>query len=170
MNLKSKLYKLFLLVGYTSLVAITKVFPYKSIGVRVCIIKQINNQPYIYLVRHSYKKPDFWYPPGGAVDMNEKVEDAAIREIREEVNIKAGSVEYVTHYLNKSQKNNYVFIYKTSDFVELENKLQYEIEEARWFPLKEVEKAAHNFLNGIDQNNKESTKFWRPMLRIIHKI
>lgn len=46
----------------------------------------------ILLVRHTYRTPSFWELPGGIMQGRETIEEAARRELKEEVGLEAGSL------------------------------------------------------------------------------
>ncbi len=58
---------------------------YKTVRIRVAGILIENGK--ILLIAHRKKKQVYWLLPGGGVDFGESLEDALIRELREELHI-----------------------------------------------------------------------------------
>ena len=139
------------LLAYTILSSIWSTIKPNSIGVRVMLIRN----EHILLVKHSYQ--DVWYFPGGGVKRGEKLEDTAKREIAEEVDGVCGHLELFGTYTNVSdQKNNYVIVFKATDFTFNETFKSFEISEVNLFELEnlpsKISRGTHNrimeYLNG----------------------
>jgi 8-oxo-dGTP pyrophosphatase MutT (NUDIX family) len=106
---------------------------FRPLGESVKIV--IHHQGKVLLIRNSYGL-QFWTLPGGGVKKNERLEEAAIRETREEVGIellerdltKCGSVQYFADYRRTT-----VWVFKA----EVDNPSFHlpgvEVEEAKWF-------------------------------------
>lgn len=104
-----------------------------SVGVRILLIQN----EHILLVRHSYQ--DLWYLPGGGVKYGENLEDAARREISEEVEGVCGTLDLFGVYTNISDLNkNYVIVFKTADFTFNERFKSFEIGEVKLFGVKNL--------------------------------
>jgi len=100
-----------------------------SIGVRVMLIQ--NGQ--VLLVRQTYIPG--WYMPGGGVKRGETLEEAARREAHEEVGADMGELSLLgayTHFGEHKSDHNALFL--CTNFT-LSGKQDYEIAEARFFPL-----------------------------------
>jgi 8-oxo-dGTP diphosphatase len=113
---------------------------YKNPRLRVAMIAR-DNEGRILLLQHVREHGNYWVLPGGGVDPGESVEDALMREIREELGV-GSEVERLAaigelilpyrhvvdfFFLGKLEKN--------SGF-----KIKYEegIGDARWFSVGEV--------------------------------
>jgi ADP-ribose pyrophosphatase YjhB (NUDIX family) len=67
-----------------------------------------NKQGEILLVKRKVApKKNFWDLPGGFVDYSEKIEEAAVREIKEELNININLTDL--HWLGSYINNNYLY-------------------------------------------------------------
>ena len=87
-----------------------------------------DEQGRVLLVRHSYGKG--WGLPGGGVDRGEPVEDAVLRELREEIGlIRSAPPQFLALYTRKvGWMTNVIALYRLSD-VEYEFKPTLEIRE-----------------------------------------
>lgn len=103
----------------------------KTMGVK-CLIRY---QDKVLLIRNSYGKMQ-WTFPGGGVKRGESHENAARREILEEVGIRIQKINYLGEYKNTRQyKRDTVHCYSceasNSGFLIDGN----EVIEANWFPM-----------------------------------
>lgn len=107
--------------------------PY-TLGVRVIVEDAAGNY---LLVRHSYLEG--WYLPGGGVDRGETLHQAAMREVREEAGIEAGSPPVLlSMYLNDrgTLGRDHIGLFHLRDWSEGASYLvpNREILESRFFP------------------------------------
>jgi ADP-ribose pyrophosphatase YjhB (NUDIX family) len=108
------------------------IFRPKTLGVRIMLIQ--NGQ--VLLVRHTYLPG--WYMPGGAVNRGETVEQAARREVREEVGGEMGELYLLgayTHFGEHKSDHNTLFL--CTDFT-FNGEKDKEIAELRFFPLEDL--------------------------------
>lgn len=107
----------------------------------------INNQNQILLQRRSANKkfnPNKWALCAGHVDAYESLEDAAIREIKEEIGIdvtKNDLHKYGEKELSLNESNSHItyFYYIKTNKKENELKIQVEeLSEVRWFDIDKV--------------------------------
>jgi 8-oxo-dGTP diphosphatase len=108
-------------------------------AVNLCYV--INNQDEILL---QYKRKGFgvgkWNGPGGKVEPGETLEQAVIREVKEETGLdiknlkKMAELEF--YFINKEEWNQIAHVYITKDFT---GDIQVSEEgELRWFKIKEI--------------------------------
>ena len=112
--MRTKIKKLIFKLGYgayrivrTPVKWYWKLFNIQTRGVRVMLV----HQEKIVLVRHWYNS--LWVMPGGGIHKHETPEQAAIREIQEELGIKIDQLEYLlgVYSNNKEGKNDIVYCY-----------------------------------------------------------
>ena len=106
------------------------------------IIKNKNNE--ILMMKHN--KFNLWTIPIGKVDINEDIEDGVIRELFEELSIKAqrmqelatGNVTYKKDYGNLDVK---IYIFEILKYKgEIKNKEPHKHSELKWMTLDEIKK------------------------------
>ena len=101
-----------------------------TLGVRVMLI----NDRQVLLVKPSYM--DGWFFPGGGVERNETLEQAARREAKEEVGAELGALELFGVYaLFQEFKSDHIALFVCTDFT-VSGKTDFEIEQFRFFPLE----------------------------------
>jgi ADP-ribose pyrophosphatase YjhB (NUDIX family) len=107
----------------------------KTLGVRV-IARDADGG--VMLVRHTYLKG--WWLPGGGVDRGETVEDAAVRELREEAGLKATSRPRLLsiHSNERFFPGDHVLIFAVDAHEPTQSSSRHEIAEARFFPLESL--------------------------------
>ncbi|MEX0933956.1 MAG: NUDIX hydrolase [Candidatus Paceibacterota bacterium] len=110
------------------------IFRPKTLGVKTLIE---HDRKYLF-IKNAYglKK---WTFPGGGVKRNEKPEDAAKREVLEEVNIQLPNLSYIGEYRStREYKRDIVYCYYAS--VKDDNYKLYpmEVEDAEWLTLDKI--------------------------------
>ncbi|WP_313802313.1 NUDIX domain-containing protein [Cytobacillus sp.] len=110
------------------------------VGVGAVILDENNR---ILLVLRK-KKPEAgcWSLPGGKVDYMETIEDAVIREIKEElgIDIEISRLLCVTNHIIQAEDTHYVaptFIVRITNGQVINNE-PHAIEEIQWFPIDEM--------------------------------
>lgn len=105
------------------------IFKPKTNGVKVII--EYGEE--ILMIKNTYGK-DVWTFPGGAVERNEKPEDAAIREVQEEIGISITQLKTIGNLLNtREYKRDTVFCYIALVKNKTVNFNTSEIKETKWF-------------------------------------
>ena len=103
----------------------------KTFGVRV-LIRHRETGAFL-LIRHSYGARHLWYPPGGGYSpTRETAEDAARREVREEVGVELDRLQPLDLYLSEKGGNRdtvTLFLAETSD---RQIMVSGELAEGRW--------------------------------------
>lgn len=109
-----------------------------TVGVRVLVTDP--EEKTVLLVRHTYL-PD-WYLPGGGVNPGETMEEAAVREVREELGVEATERALLLGlYLNrKGLGRDHIGFFHMTQWVPGKNYLEpnEEIAEARSFPVDDL--------------------------------
>lgn len=105
------------------------------------------------LLSHSYG-PDVWLLPGGGVDAGEDPEDAARREVYEELGLKLGAVENLgsrEEVVSGSPLTAYLFASMTDARPVPDGR---EVLEARFFP-------SHSLPEPLGRITRERIEVWR---------
>lgn len=110
---------------------------YIGVGCGALIVNDKNETLLIKRTSKSQNEAGFWSKPGGTVEFNEKVEDAIIREIKEELGIDIKLIRplgFTNHILN-SDNQHWVAIHYLAKIIngELEIMEPDKIEEIKWF-------------------------------------
>ncbi|WKZ37268.1 MAG: NUDIX domain-containing protein [Anaerolineales bacterium] len=101
-------------------------------GVRVMLVEN----DAVWLVRHTYLPG--WFLPGGGLNRNETLEQAARREAREETGAELNGVALLGVFTNFIQwKTDHTVVFLCKDF-KITGKSDGEIAEVRIFPLREL--------------------------------
>ena len=118
----------------------------KTTGVK-CLIQNQNDE---YLLIKTTYSGDYWTIPGGGVRHSESLEDAVIREVKEEVGITITDLKQIGSYMSEAEyKKDTVYLYtaKTFDTEYVLNKK--EISEAQWFTKNSIPSNRSKALNMI---------------------
>ena len=113
---------------------------YPRVGVGAFILNDKNHL--LLILRNNPPEAGYWSIPGGKVEFMEKLEDAIIREIREEIglNIKLEKLLCVTDHIVLSDNAHWV----SPTFLVFEergratNREPHAIRQVQWFPLTEL--------------------------------
>lgn len=102
---------------------------------RGCKVMAFDAAGRLLLVRHSYGRSDLWMLPGGGVGRREEPEDAARRELREEVGCRVERLDLVGTYGSAAEgKRDTIFLYR-SETPDEPRPDGLEVIEARFFAL-----------------------------------
>jgi len=103
-----------------------------TLGVRVMLLQ--GGQ--VLLVRHTYIGG--WYMPGGGVKRGETLDQAARREAREEAGAELNNISLMGAFSNFIElKSDHNILFFSDDFT-LSGRHDFEIAEARFFPLDDL--------------------------------
>lgn len=166
----TKLKKLIIACGYIAYKIIRtpfkwywKLFNIKTKGVRVMVVQDGK----IILVRHWYNS--LWVMPGGGIKKYETPEQAAIREIKEEIGIEIKQLDYLLGiYSNtKEGKNDEVhcFVVELNSQVQISRRrFNIEISDIAWSSFSELpQNTSRATQNRIQEYlNSEASKEIRP--------
>lgn len=141
--MRTRIKELIIKFGYFVLKSIRAPFQwYRNVrniqtqGVQIMIIH--NHQ--IILVRHWYNP--LWVMPGGGIKKYETPEQAAIREIKEELGLKDLQLEYrLGKYLNKTGGKNdivHCFVVLLDEKFIIKKRFNFEISDVMWSDYKNV--------------------------------
>lgn len=102
------------------------------VGVRVFLVRDGE----VLLVRHIYE--NLWFLPGGGTQRGETIEQAALREAKEEVGAAISDLRLFGIYTNlKEYKTDHIVVFHACAF-SINGGTSGEIAEARWFPLAQL--------------------------------
>ena len=114
-------------------------YPRPALTVDMAILKKAGEDYELLLIRRKHDPfSGKWALPGGFVDMDETVEEAADRELYEETNLKDIALEqfHVFSKVDRDPRGRTVSVVFIGAFTgEQEIKAKDDAEEARWFPL-----------------------------------
>lgn len=129
MNFNQKIKKLYYFFRNPIYKTYCFIFRPKSLGVKIVV--ENNNKLLMVRIGYAHKKFTF---PGGGVKKKESFEEAAKRELEEEVGIKTASLIEMGEYTSESNyKKNIVkcfYLHTDSSFVKIDN---FEIIESGWY-------------------------------------
>ncbi|MGV8169595.1 MAG: NUDIX hydrolase [Candidatus Nanoarchaeia archaeon] len=92
--------------------------------------------------RNKENAKDFWIIPGGGVEFGEKIEDAAVREIKEETNLDVEITRFIgfNEVINVPGKYHSVIFFFLAKPVHTEISASEDISKAEFFTLEEIKK------------------------------
>ncbi len=105
------------------------IFRPNTVGVK-CLIEHDGE----YLLIQTSYSGTYWTLPGGGVKKNEKLEDAARREVKEELGIEIGNIQKLGFYNSTAEyKKDTVYLFR-AHVDEKDFKKNHEVSMAQWFP------------------------------------
>lgn len=118
----------------------------KTVGVK-CLIQ---NEDHEYLLIKTTYSGDYWTIPGGGSHRNESLENAAIREVKEEVGIDVTELKQLGSYVSEVEyKKDTIYLYTTKTHQKNIIRNQQEISEARWFNKDSIPQNRSRSLDAI---------------------
>lgn len=122
----------------------------------------INNKGKLLLCKR--KKSNNWQFPQGGIDAGEKSEDAALRELYEEVGIKEKSIKKI--YVSKTS-----YKYDVPEAKKFRNFLQdnFRGQKQKWFMFELIEDVKINFTNDPNPEFDDYmwSSYWYPLYSIV---
>ena len=118
----------------------------KGVGVKCCPVLTVDTVVFhegkVLLVKRGVEPfKGKWALPGGRVECGERVEDAALRELKEETGIEGELVTLISVYSdpNRDPRGHYVSVaFLAVPKGSTEPKAATDAAEAKWFPLSEI--------------------------------
>jgi mutator protein MutT len=102
------------------------------------------NREILLTKRAAPPKANYWYPPGGAIDLGETVTAGVTREIIEETNITVTNLSFIDYIDGLSYDNegkvlyHYVIFIFQGDYSEGEVKANDDALDAKWFSNSDI--------------------------------
>ena len=94
--------------------------------------------------RAAPPKALFWFPPGGAIDLGETVEEGLRREIYEETDISVGTLRFIdyidgiTHDSNTKVEFHFVVFMFEAEYSKGKIKAKDDALDVKWVPLEDI--------------------------------
>jgi ADP-ribose pyrophosphatase YjhB (NUDIX family) len=133
-------------VGYMALQAYWWVRRPRTAGVKVVVRRGDE----VLLVRHTYGRRAEWDLPGGFINEGETPQDAALREVGEEVGLRAERPVALGAILQRSSgRRDMVHAFAADVDGEAISVDEGEIAQARWFPNDELPDAVTPYTRGM---------------------
>jgi 8-oxo-dGTP diphosphatase len=116
----------------------------KKVGGRsVAVIVQVSNDKILLIKRLSVPFKGFWALPGGKVEPGETIEQAVVRETKEETGLSVGIVRKVGEYHEKGLQDGVEYDYYPACFLTVPvsgelKKQEAEVEEIKVFSLAQL--------------------------------
>lgn len=140
-------------------------YPRPAVCVDIIVLCKTNSQNFILLIER--KRPPFdncWALPGGFIEMNETLEQSALRELKEETGIECDSLKQYATYGNPNRdprgRTVSIIYYNLLENI-IEAKAGDDAAKAKWFNISELPTLAfdHNkiiedFLNDKPEISK----------------
>lgn len=109
-----------------------------TVGVRALVV----NKGRVLLVRQHGR--ELWVLPGGGAERGETLRDAALREVREETGCEAHAERLLGMYCSRHEgMTNHVAVFVCRPMSEPRPKLDFEIAEARYWPIDALPPTTH---------------------------
>jgi 8-oxo-dGTP diphosphatase len=121
----------------------TYAYPRPSVTVDIIVTKKENNSDYILLIeRKNEPFKNQWALPGGFIDINEDIINAAYRELKEETSISDIKLQQL-HTFGKpgrDPRGRTISVIYTGELLNLDQKVEAgdDAKIFRWFKLKEI--------------------------------
>lgn len=145
-KLKQKIKRTVIRLGYPLAKIFWFIFRPSSQAAKVVL----NHENSILLIRHSFG-PYYWTLPGGGIKKGEDPAIAAVREVKEELNINITTPIFLgTTPLSTDYKNCTIFVFSFSPPTQDFRIDEVELVEAKWFSLTELPKLGRNAQKMLD--------------------
>jgi len=111
------------------------------------VVRRLRGRWMLAAIRPAGRKRGLWALPKGNIGLDEKPEEAALREVEEETGIEArlvtklGDVRYVYTWAGErifKVVSFYLFRYRRGRLGDIAPEQRIEVDEARWLPLEDA--------------------------------
>ena len=113
-----------------------------GVGCGALIVNEDNETLLVKRGFNSKNQVGVWSKPGGAVDMEEKVEDAVIREIKEELGVDIELIKFLgfTNHIIKSENQHWIAFNYLAKIIKGEPQIlePEKIAEIKWFSFDKL--------------------------------
>jgi len=129
-------------------------YPRPALCVDIIVLLKTLNQTFILLIQRKHQPfQNCWALPGGFIEMNETLEQSALRELNEETGIKINSLTQFATYGNPGRDprgRTVSVVYYTLLVKKIEVKAGDDASKAKWFSISEMPPLAfdHNKIIG----------------------
>ena len=122
-------------------------YPHMAVTVDLVLFDVSTTEASVLLIKRAnepYK--NHWALPGGFVDMDEKIESAALRELEEETGAKIAEIEFLGYFddINRDPRERTVsFVFMATTDKQQQNIVAADdAADAQWYPVTELPKLA----------------------------
>jgi len=134
---------------------------YIGVGCGALIVNDKNEILLLKRTDRARNQAGFWSKPGGTVEFKEKIEDAVVREIKEEVAVDIKIVKFLgfTESVIENETQHWICLNYLAKIVggEVQNMEPEKHEEVKWFSLNNLpEKLAKNTIDSISEYLKNN--------------
>jgi len=111
------------------------------------VVRRLRGRWMLAAIQPAGRKPPVWALPKGIIDLGEKPEETALREVAEETGVEArlvtklGDIRYVYTWAGErvfKVVSFYLLRYRRGRLGEIAPEQKIEVADARWFPLEEA--------------------------------
>lgn len=102
----------------------------------------MHNGKFLLAERNKKNYNGYWVIPGGGVEFGETIQDAAVREIKEEINLDVDIVRFIgwKEIINLPENYHRIVFFHLAKPRHIDIKLSREVSSARFFTIDEIKK------------------------------
>jgi 8-oxo-dGTP diphosphatase len=143
----------------------TYAYPRPALTVDIIVIKKVEDSLHILLIeRKNEPFKNHWALPGGFVDIDEEIKDAAYRELREETSISEIKLNQFHTFgkIGRDPRGRIISVIYSGELINLKQKIQAgdDAKNLNWFNMNKLPEIAFDhkdiILSYIEANNKKS--------------
>ena len=142
----------------------TYAYPRPALTVDIIVIKKVEGSLHILLIeRKNEPFKNQWALPGGFIDIDEEIENAAYRELKEETSISEIKLSQFRTFgkIGRDPRGRIISVIYSGELINLKQKVKAgdDAKNLNWFPLNELPKLAfdHNEVIHSYITNKKSS-------------